>query len=259
MTMATTVTTSRFRLVVIQAWLPILLVGVWWFASAVVQSPFFPPLSQIMTQFVEVWLGPGFTRDIVPSMSNLFLGFAIALVLGIGIGVAIALLPLVEIVVNPFLQFLRAMPGIALLPVILMIMGTSDASKIALIAYGSLWPILLNSVDGVKAIAPEVRQAAKSYRFTTPRVLFDVLLPGAFPQISVGIRLSLSIALVLMIGSEFFGATRGIGYFVLEAKQQFHIADMWAGVILLGIIGYLLSTGYGLLENRLLRWREVSR
>jgi len=241
---------------IVGAWLPIGLVTLWWFGTAGAISPFFPPLEIIMQRFVHVWLGEGFVSDIVPSMANLVIGFGVGVLLGLVGGIVLALVPLIEIVVDPVLQFLRAMPGIAMLPLLIMILGTSDFSKILLIAYGAFWPVLLNTVDGVKAIAPELRQSATSYRVTRANVLFRVILPGAFPQASIGIRLSLSIALLLMVGSEYYGALHGIGHFVLEAKQVFHIADMWSGVVLLGIIGYLLSVAYTLLERRLLRWRE---
>lgn len=239
-------------------WVPIIALGVIGVVTAKLHSPFFPPLTKVFQRFAAVWFGSGFVQDVLPSMSNLAIGVVSAIVIGVVLGLVLALLPTVDLIVNPYLQFARALPAIVLLPLALMIFGTNDLSKIMLIAYGSFWPVLLNTVDGIRAIAPEVRQAATSYRITRWNVFFRVLLPGAFPQMSVGIRLSLSIGLVLMVGSELYGATRGIGYFVLNAKQLFLTADMWSGVILLGVIGYLISVGYGLLERRLLRWREVA-
>jgi ABC-type nitrate/sulfonate/bicarbonate transport system permease component len=213
----------------------------------------------VFERFGQVWFRAGFVQHVLPSLSNLALGFLIALVLGIAIGTLLALLPTLDLLLDPFLQFFRALPSIALLPLLMMLLGTSDVSKIALIAYGAFWPILLNTVDGIKAIPPELRQTARSYRLTPYCYLTRVLMPGAYPQASIGIRLSLSIALVLMVGSELYGSSRGIGYFVIDAKNRFFVADMWAGVILLGIIGYLISIGYNALERRMLRWREAAR
>lgn len=247
---------QRGRRILIMGWLPLALVILWWVYSGANSSPFFPPLRTILERFGTKWLGEGLVKDILPSLSNLFIGFGIGVIVGLVFGIVIALMPVLEAVVDPFLQFLRAMPGIAMLPLLIMILSTSDLSKIVLIAYGSLWPVLLNTVDGVKAIAPEVRQAGRSYRVTRTNMLFRIILPGAFPQASIGIRLSLSIALVLMVGSEYYGASHGIGFAVLEAKQIFHLADMWSGVILLGIIGYLLTFLYDRIERRLLRWRR---
>lgn len=238
------------------AWLALVLSAAWWHRSVVHPSPFFPPLPTILESFAHTWFGAGFVDDIVPSMTNLFVGFAIGVLLGLALGVGLALLPLLELMVDPLLQFLRAMPGIAMLPLLLMIVGTGEVSKIALIAYGTFWPVLLNTVDGVKAIALEVRQTARSYRVTRANLLWRVILPGAFAQASIGIRLSLSIALVLMVGSEYYGASQGIGHYVMESMQTFRLVDMWSGVILLGAIGYLLTIVYDRVERRLLRWRE---
>jgi len=251
-------TTFQYRKLLIAAWLPIAVLAGIWFYTTTVPSPFFPPLGAVFERFGAVWFGSGFVEHVLPSLQNLAIGIVIAVVLGIGVGIALALTPVVDLLLNPYLQFLRALPGIALLPLLLMVLGTNDLSKILLIGYGTFWPVLLNTIDGIKAISPEVRQTARSYRFTRWNVLTRVLLPGAFPQISIGIRLSLSIGFVLMVGSELYGASRGIGFFVLESKQTFHTADMWAGVILLGVIGYLISIGYSRLENRLLRWRDVA-
>lgn len=242
--------------IVVGVWLPVAIVAGIWVYTTAKPSPFTPPLGVVINRFFTVWFGPGFITDVVPSLRNLLFGFLIALVVGVLGGVLLALLPVVELVVDPFLQFLRALPGIALLPMLLVMFGTGDFAKVALIAFGATWPILLNTVDGIRAIAPQVIDTARSYRVTRTNFFLRVILPGAFPQMSVGIRLSLSIALVLMVGSEYYGALQGIGAFVLNAKQAFRIADMWSGVILLGIIGYLLSVGYGLLEERVLRWRE---
>ena len=247
---------SQFAKVLVAVWLPIAVLAGIWLYTTTVSSPFFPPLGTVFERFGAVWFGPGFVEHVLPSLQNLAIGIILAVVFGIGIGVALALMPVVELLLDPYLQFFRALPGIALLPLLLMALGTNDVSKVILIAYGTFWPVLLNTVDGVKAISPEVRQTARSYRFTRWNVLTRVLLPGAFPQISIGIRLSLSIGFVLMVGSELYGATRGIGFFVLESKQTFRTADMWSGVILLGVIGYLISIGYGRLEGRLLRWRD---
>jgi len=245
------------RRLVVTAWMPLLVVAVIWIATTQVRSPFFPPLPVVLASFWKTWLGAGFAEHVVPSMLNLGAGISIALVLGIGVGVVLATFPFANALVNPYAQFLRALPGVALLPLMLMLMGTNDGSKIALIAFGALWPILLNTIDGIRSIAPEQRDSARAYRVTPFNVVFRVLLPGAFPRITVGIRLSISIALVLMVGSEYYGATHGIGFYVLQAKQTFKTADMWSGVLLLGLIGYVLSTAYTAVERRILRWRPT--
>ncbi len=245
------------RRLFVSAWMALVFITVIWIATTQIRSPFFPPLPIVLTSFSNTWFGAGFMEHVVPSMINLGAGLAAALALGLGLGVALASFPLANALVNPYAQFLRALPGVALLPLMLMLMGTNDGSKITLIAFGALWPILLNTIDGIRSIAPEQRDSARAYRVTPFNVVFRVLLPGAFPRITVGIRLSISIALVLMVGSEYYGATHGIGFYVLQAKQTFKTADMWSGVLLLGLIGYVLTTAYSAIERRILRWRPT--
>jgi len=243
--------------VLLAVWLPVALLVVWWVVTDTGASVFFPSLRSILGRFGTVWLGEGFTENVLPSMANLAVGVLCAIVLGIVLGIVLAVLPAVELVIDPFLQFLRAVPAVALIPLILVIAGTGPSGKIWLIAFGSIWPVLLNTIDGVKAVHPEARQAARSFRVTRGNVFWRVLVPGAFPQISIGIRLSLSIALVVMVASELYAANQGIGYYVLLAQQTFRTADMWSGILLLGVIGYLLTVGYSAIEARILRWRET--
>lgn len=238
-------------------WLPVVLVALWWWGSEALRSPFFPPLGAILERFAAEWLGPGFLEHAVPSLTNLLTGLVIAIVLGIALGVLLGLRKDVEETVSPVLHFARSLPAIALLPVMMVLFGTGPFSKTALIFWGAFWPVLLNTIDGVRLIPQQISQMTAVYRVTPANRLFRVTVPGAFPQISIGITLSISIALVLMIASEIYGSTQGIGYVVLTAQQSFRTVDVWAGVLLLGILGYLFSKGYSLIEARLLRWRAV--
>jgi len=239
----------------LELWLPLVVVVAWFFASASSTSVFFPPLSKILGAFAETWFGEGFVRDIVPSLSNLFAGLAIALVIGITAGLLLALFPTAGQVADPFLQFFRSIPALAVLPALFILWGIGPSGKIVAIAFGALWPILLNTLDGVRSIHPSIRLVARSYRITGALLVFRVLLPGALPQITVGIRTSLAIAVVMMVGSEMYVSTAGIGHFVILAQQTFAITDMWSGILLLGIVGYVLNLGYGLIEHFLLRWQ----
>lgn len=248
-------TRSVGRLLVWELWLPCVLVTCWWIASSGSTSPFYPPLRVIVDSFRSTWFGVGFLQDVVPSLSNLAVGLSIAVCLGVVVGLLLALSPMAAAVADPFVQFFRAIPSLALLPALFVLLGTGPEGKVAAIAFGTLWPVLLNTLDGVRSIDPGVRLTARSYRLPAPLLIGQVLLPGALPQIAIGVRTSLSIGIILMVGSEMFAASEGLGHFVIVAQQTFALADMWSGILLLGIIGYLLNLAYGLLERRLLRWR----
>jgi sulfonate transport system permease protein len=247
---------SLTRMLLWEFWLPVVLVAWWWIGSANSASPFYPPLSTIMDHFTTTWFGEGFRTDVVPSLTNLALGLAIAVVLGIGVGLLLALNPLAGAIADPLVHFFRAIPSLALLPPLFVLLGTGATGKVVAVAFGAVWPILLNTLDGITAIDPSIKLTARSYRLRTRLVITSVLLPGAMPQIAIGLRTSLSIGVVLMVGSEMFAATEGLGHFVIVAQQTFAIADMWSGILLLGIIGYLLNVAYGLVERRVLHWRS---
>jgi ABC-type nitrate/sulfonate/bicarbonate transport system permease component len=243
------------RALVRELWLPAALITWWALGSAHSHSPYYPPLSQIWDHFRHTWFGPGFRADAVPSLRNLAIGLAIAVVLGVAVGLCLALSPLLGAIADPFVQFARAIPSLAVLPALFVILGFGASGKVVAIAFGAIWPVLLNTLDGIHSIDPQLRITARSYRLPTHLVITKVLLPGAFPQIAVGIRTSLSIGVILMVGSEMFAATSGLGHFVIVSQQTFASADMWSGILFLGCIGYVLNLGYGLVERRMLRSR----
>lgn len=238
-----------------ELWLPAVLLAAWFVLSESSTSPFFPPLRQILDSFGEIWLGPGFQENVVPSMTNLGVGLGGAVVTGLVVGVLLGWSPRWSAVADPYVQFMRAVPSLALLPVLFVLIGTGMAGKVTAIFFGALWPILLNTIDGVRGIEPGVRLTATSYRLGRWLVLTRVLLPGALPQAAVGIRTGLSIAVIVMVGSEMFATTAGMGRFIILSQQTFAIAEMWSGILMMGIIGYLLNAGFNLLERWLLRWR----
>jgi len=246
---------SFLRSAVLELWLPLVIVVAWYIGSETSKSVFFPPLSKIMASFTETWFGEGFVHDVIPSLANLFAGLAIALVVGITAGLLLALSPYAAAVADPFLQFFRAIPALAVLPALFILFGTGPEGKVVAIAFGALWPILLNTLDGIRSIDPSIRLVSRSYRLKKSLLIFQELLPGALPQITVGIRTSLAIGVVMMVGSEMYVSTAGIGHFVILAQQTFALADMWSGILLLGILGYLLNVGYGFIERYLLRWQ----
>ena len=127
--------------------------------------------------------------------------------------------------------------------------------KVVLIAVGVFPPILLNTIDGVRSIDPLYLDTASVLRISRLRRLTHVILPAAAPKIFAGLRISLSIAVILMVISELIAATNGVGFRILQAQRQFKMVDLWAGLVVLGAIGAMLNAGLALIERRVLRWR----
>jgi ABC-type nitrate/sulfonate/bicarbonate transport system permease component len=234
--------------------LPIVIIVVWWFWSANSTSPFFPPLRLILQTFADAWLSDRVLSDIVPSLTRLVVGFAIAVVVGVLLGALLGRIRIIAVALNPVLQFFRSLPATALIPVAVVLFGIGDTPKIALIAFVSSFPILLNTIDGVRNIDPVIEDVCRSFRLTKLQRLRWVQLHAASPQVISGMRVALSLAFVVMVSSEMLGATNGMGYVTLLAQQGFQIPLMWSGLILLGLIGLIVNGIFVLVERKLLRW-----
>lgn len=251
--------TRRSRLVLLELWLPVLLVSLWWLASRDSTSTFFPPLSDILVRTRELWLFEHARSDLLPSLRNLALGYGIALVLGVTGGLLLGLAGRAERALAPLLELFRALPAVALLPLALLLFGVGSRMAIAVIAFGSLWPILLNTIDGVRSVEPVLLDVARSFRLSRRHHLATVVLRSASPQIFAGARAALSIAVVLVVVSELVGSSEGVGNFVLTAQRTFAITDMWTGMVVLGLVGYLLNVGFRMGEARALHWHPSRR
>ncbi len=138
-------------------------------------------------------------------------------------------------------------------------MGIGWQMRVSIIFLGAVWPVLLNTIDGVRSLDPVVRDMARSYAIGPRDRILRVVLPAASPQIAAGMRASLSIGVVLMVASELLGSSEGIGYFLLQAQRQFRMADMWATMVLLGIVGYALNVAFQYVEHHVLAWHRLSR
>ncbi|WP_129670018.1 ABC transporter permease [Phytoactinopolyspora endophytica] len=222
-------------------------------------SFYFPPLLDIFRTFQETWLFAGMGTDVVPSLSRLLSGYAIAVVAGVVVGVALGSSHPLRRMVDPVVQFLRAIPPPVLIPAGILVLGVNSTMKVALIAFVCLWPILLNTIDGVGGVDPTLRETARSFQIPRRDRLFRVVLPSAAPQIFAGARVSLALAVIMMVVSEMVASTNGIGYFVLQSQRTYAITEMWSGILLLAILGYVLNALFLLVERRALRWHRGAR
>lgn len=234
--------------------LPVLLVAVWWLASDDSTNVFWPPLRTILQTFPDVWTGERLRDDVLPSLWRLTAGYAVAAVVGVAVGTVIGSYRRVRAVCEPVLEFLRAVPPPVLVPVIMLFAGIGDTMKVAVIASGCVWPILLNTVEGVRAVDSVMAETARSYGITGAARLKNVVLRSASPQIFAGLRQALSIGIILMVISEMFAASNGIGFTVVQFQRSFAVPDMWTGILVLGLLGFLLSVVFQLVERRVLAW-----
>ncbi|TCP57204.1 ABC-type nitrate/sulfonate/bicarbonate transport system permease component [Tamaricihabitans halophyticus] len=252
--------TRRIGYLLLPAILPIAVLlgyGIW---SIPAQNFYFPPLPEIIGFFRDIWLFDRIGSDLVPSLARMLSAYAISIGLGVPIGLALGFSRLLRTACEPVVEFLRALPAPALIPFALLIFGAGNGSKLFVIVLGAIWPILLNSLDGARGVDRTQLDMARSYQVPRLARLRHIVLPAASPRIFAGMRTSLAIALILMVVSEMVASSHGLGYFVLQAQRSFAIPEMWTGIILLGILGFLLNAIFLRIENRVLFWhRAVTR
>jgi ABC-type nitrate/sulfonate/bicarbonate transport system permease component len=236
---------------------PVALLAGWQLWTAHAASPQFPRLSTILVEFRELWLFSEFGTHVLPSLQRIALGFAIAVVAGIALGVPLGLSRWGRLLAMPHIEYWRAIPPPALLPIsIVLLHSIGNVQKVSFIAFFCLFPVLLNTIDGVRGIDPTLVETARSYGLGRLQRIRRIVLPAALPQIVAGMRNSLSLAVIMMVLAEYFSSTSGVGYVLLVSKNTFQMAPMWAAILLIGLLGYLLNVLFLLAERRFLAWHR---
>jgi ABC-type nitrate/sulfonate/bicarbonate transport system permease component len=249
----------RVLLIVVEIVTTLAIVAAIWIWSAGASSYYFPPLGDVLTAFKNIWLFARLSDDVLPSVLRLAAGYVIAVVAGIAIGLLLGQRPTLRRAVSPIIEFLRAIPAPALIPFAILVLGVGNDAKVFLIAMVCVFPVLLNSIDGVAGVEPTLLDTTTVYRIGKLDRLRYVVLPAAAPQIFAGLRTSLSLSLILMVISEMVASSNGIGYFILQAQRSFAITEMWSGILLLGLLGYLFNVIFTLVERRVLAWHIGAR
>ncbi|MCW2288949.1 ABC-type nitrate/sulfonate/bicarbonate transport system permease component [Leucobacter luti] len=244
----------RPLLLTLEIGVPALLIAVWWFGSLNSADPFFPPLRDIVIEFQRLWLFDKFFSDVLPSVGNFLVAYVIACLIGVALGTALGLIRPLFWILDPIVQFVRSIPAVALLPIFVATMGFGNEVRVFAIALASLFPILISTIDGVRGTEPLLLETARVYRLSAWERLRRVYLPAASPQIFAGALVSLQVAFIVMITSEMLGAARGIGALTLLAQKSFDVRGMWAGILLLGILGFLANLCFNLVRRRALAW-----
>jgi ABC-type nitrate/sulfonate/bicarbonate transport system permease component len=230
-----------------------LLAAAWLYLDAH-QGPAWCTVPSMLRAFKDAWLFSRFGEDVVPSLLRLTLGFSFAVLAGVLLGLAVGTSRLVRRLTQPIVSFLRSLPAVSLLPLSLVLFGIGTWQKVFIIAFVCCWPVMLNTADGVAELDAMMLSTVRAYRLRAAERLRHVLLPAITPRIFAGMRTSLSLAVLLLVTSEMSAATSGIGFFVWQSQLTFSVPDMWAGILLLGLLGYVLNAGFLVVERRVCAW-----
>ncbi|MGC4897310.1 ABC transporter permease [Micromonospora sp. DT31] len=234
--------------------LPVLTVGLWAVWSTRSTNRFLVGPRALLDAFRRTWIGPAFVDDVLPSVYRLLAGLFASILLGVAAGVVIGRFRPLREILEPLLEFFRAIPPPVLIPVAMLLLGITDTMKVVVIVSGAFWPILLNTIEGVRATDSVMLETASSFRVSRWDRLWLLILPAASPRIMTGVRQALSVALILMVISEMFASSAGLGYRIAYFQRNYLIAEMWSGILLLGLIGVFLAVAFGAVERRVLRW-----
>jgi len=215
----------------------------------------FPALSKILASFFALIASGEIPTQVARSMERAAAGYFLAAAVCIPLGIAMGLFRGVYCALEIVVETLRPVPPPVVIPVAMLFFGIGDGMKIFVIFFSCAWPILLNTIDGVRNIDRLLVDTARTFGLKRGRTIVQVVLPAAAPQILTGLRISLSITLILVVISEMVGSSDGIGYFILNAQRRLKIDQMYAGMIALALLGYFLNQAFFIASKRLLRGR----
>jgi ABC-type nitrate/sulfonate/bicarbonate transport system permease component len=234
----------------------LILLGLWEWAAAsgAMPSLSFPRMSDILSTWWRLLLSGVLLREIGDSLWRMFAGYFIGVALGVVLGVLMGYFHVFYSLLEPITEVLRPIPSPAYLPIVILFLGIDDEMKIFMIAFASLFPVLINTYSGVRSVDPIQLQTARTFGVAGRKLVWQIVLPSASPYIFTGMRVSLAVALIVMVISEMVAASSGIGYFILSAQRGFQIREMFAGVLTLAMIGYVLNRLFVAIENKVLGW-----
>ncbi|EFO29797.1 binding-protein-dependent transport systems inner membrane component [Roseibium sp. TrichSKD4] len=214
-----------------------------------------PKPSDVIQTLIEFYKSGQLTLNLLPSLSRLAIGAALGASLGIGVGLLIGLFSFVRAGLVPLIAAIFPIPKIALLPLFVIWFGIDEGSKYALIAFGTFTPTVVATYGAVDNVDRTLIRMGQSFGLTWFSIVRKIVLPGAMPGILSGLRISLAIAIILLVAAEMLGAEYGIGAYILQAGSLYDLDRLFAGVVILSVLGVLVSSAVGRVEKRVLSWR----
>ena len=223
--------------------------------SGFISSLTLPRPTAVFDTFVQLWQTGLLWKHLLPSLQRLFVGAFMGIAVGIGIGVLIGLFSYVRAGLVPLVAALFPIPKIALLPLFVIWFGIDEMSKYALIAFGTFTPTVVATYGAVDNVDRSLIRMGQSFGLSWWSIVRKIVLPGAFPAILSGLRVSISIAIILLVAAEMLGAQYGVGSYILEAGSLYDLEKLFAGVTILSVMGLIVNFIIGKIEKHFLSWR----
>jgi len=224
--------------------------------TGVVPRVFLPGPDRAWAALVAGFARGELAQLLLATVERMVYGWFLASLAGIALGVAIGISRLAREYVAPSLELVRPVPVSAYVPIVIAFVGLTGDMVLVVITIGSVWPVLLATVHGVTSVEPRLLEVARSLRFGRLQTVWKFALPNAQPDILAGMRIGLTVALILAVVGEMLTSEDGLGHYVLLSARAFRSDEMFAGMILLALLGLVSNLGLQAAEHRLLRWRR---
>jgi ABC-type nitrate/sulfonate/bicarbonate transport system permease component len=215
-----------------------------------------PPVSEVLIALVRALFNGPAPGHLLVTFQRFAAGYLIAAALGMTFGVMLGYFPFLRRLFGTVIEFLRPMPSVAIIPVAILLLGIGDPMIVAVTVYASVWPILINTIDGVRNIESTLVATGRTFGLSLRAILWRIILPAASPYIVTGLRIALSIALILVTTAEMVAGSKGLGFFILDEERSMHSHNMYAGIILVAAFGYTINRLFLGLEARIMKWRH---
>lgn len=218
---------------------------------------FLPPFSEVLVTFYALTMALELPYHALLTVARGLAGMFLAAVLAIPIGLWMGASRTTNELLTPVVELLRPIPPAAVIPVSILFLGIGDTMKLAVIAFGSVWPILVNTTAGVQNLDKTLVDTGRMLHLGPRRFLWEIVFKGASPYIATGMRISLAISLILAIVTEMIAGSNGLGFFIMLSERSFQIKEMYAGLLGIAAIGYALNHLYVfLVYGHLMRWYQ---
>lgn len=227
--------------------------------SGVIPSVFLPGPDATWAALVRGWESGRLTEMLLATTERMILGWLLASLVGIALGAIIGMSRTLRAYLEPTLEALRPLPASAVIPVAIAIFGLGDGMVYTVICFGALWPMLLSTIHGFSTVEPTLYEFARGIGLSRYQTIMRVALPSSMPEILAGLRVSLTITLILTIVVEMLAGQPGLGTWILLAGRGYRAPDVFAGILLLGALGYASSLLFSIADRHLLRWKRQAR
>lgn len=233
-------------------------IGLWWILSASgwINRAFLPTPMSTATCLVNGLLSGELLVFTFATLQRMLIGWMLASVLGIVLGASIGSSLQVRTWILPTLEFIRPLPASAVIPLAIALLGLSSEMVLAVVAFGSMWPVLLATMHGLNSVHPRLREVSQALQLGHLSYILKIALPNALPDIFAGIRLSMTVSLIVSVVGEMIASQSGLGQSILLAARSFQASELYAGIVMLSAIGFATNALVSTAEHHLLRWQH---